>query len=200
MLEMINFYQIFEIMPNSSINEIINAYQNKISKYNNLPGLSNDQIKEIKLLKTGLHILTEPKLRQQYNKRFINYPNQLNNKTNYQQNNKINYNPNIEKSEDFNHLVNFQNNQNFPLPENQVVESNLDSVFNIDNSWMKHNEMNFDNNSKKNRIMNNILGDRVFSLPQANKKPFPSDFETQLRKPLTARDDKSELKINKNAL
>jgi hypothetical protein len=45
----------------------------------------------------------------------------------------------------------------------------------------------------------NMLGDRVFSLSEFNKRPgFSSDFETELRKPHQGRIDKSDSKINKD--
>ncbi len=44
-----------------------------------------------------------------------------------------------------------------------------------------------------------MIGDRVFSLSEFNKRPgFSSDFETELRKPQQGRIDKSDEKINKD--
>lgn len=47
------------------------SYQNKITKFNNIKKLNNNQIKEIKQLKAGLYILTDDNLRTKYNS-FIN--------------------------------------------------------------------------------------------------------------------------------
>ena len=52
-----NFYDLFEIRSNSSTKEIIMAYENKITKFNNIDKLSNKQIQEIKQLKIGIYIL-----------------------------------------------------------------------------------------------------------------------------------------------
>jgi len=55
--------------------------------------------------------------------------------------------------------------------------NNIDSVFNIDNSWMKqYNIKNTDNKKDIN------FSSRIFGLSDLNKKPdFPSDIETLLR-------------------
>ena len=66
-----NYYHLLDVSVNSSINEIIMSYQNKITKFNNIKKLNNNQIKEIKQLKAGLYILTDDNLRTKYNS-FIN--------------------------------------------------------------------------------------------------------------------------------
>jgi len=63
-----NYYNLLGINTDSTKNEIINAYNYKISKYNNFDLFSNDNIKEIKSLKTALFILCNKKLRKKYNK------------------------------------------------------------------------------------------------------------------------------------
>ena len=60
-----NFYELFDVFPNSSKKEIIMAYENKITKYNNIKTLSNKQIYDIKMLKIGLHVLINH--REKYN-------------------------------------------------------------------------------------------------------------------------------------
>lgn len=67
-----NFYNLLNIVESSSNNDIIIAYKNKISKYNNINNFSEKQISEIKLLKTGFYILSNPNLRKKYNN-MINY-------------------------------------------------------------------------------------------------------------------------------
>lgn len=67
-----NFYDYFEIMKTASMKEVILAYENKITKYNNLVSFTQEQINEIKLLKKGLYILTNKKLREKYDKKIEN--------------------------------------------------------------------------------------------------------------------------------
>ena len=70
-----------------------------------------------------------------------------------------------------------------PKPNNDNYDNNIDSVFNIDNSWMKNIKIN--NDDKIN------FGDRVFSLSDMNKRPgFSSEFENTIRKPLQGREEK----------
>ena len=85
---------------------------------------------------------------------------------------------------------------NEPVAGNHDNDNTLDSVFNIDNSWMsKHNNNNntSDINGKKIKVDANLLGDRVFSLPQFGKKQnHPSEIDMDLRKPLQGREDKTK--------
>jgi DnaJ-class molecular chaperone len=62
-----NFYELLGVNPNSKSNEIIDAYKNKINKFTNINNFNNQQIHEIKLLKKGLYILINRKLRKKYN-------------------------------------------------------------------------------------------------------------------------------------
>lgn len=64
-----NFYKLFNISTNSSLTEIMAAYQHNISKYNNLPFISDEQSKKIKELKRGLYILTNPNLKKLYDEK-----------------------------------------------------------------------------------------------------------------------------------
>lgn len=164
-----NYYELLEVLHSASTKEIIMAYENKITKFNNLNRLSKSQINEIKLLKAGLYILTNDNLRVMYNKKMG--------------------------------IKNFENkntsNSNFnPLPENLEHEQSLDSLFNIDNSWMKNHKMNSDTGPRRNKNETGI-NNRVFSLTEINQRPgFSSDFESELRKPQQGREDKSDLKMS----
>jgi len=164
-----NYYDLFEIHYSASSKQILLAYENKITKFNNLPFLTNEQINEIKLLKVGLYVLVNSELRNIYDKII-----------------------GIKKEQkQISHTTE-------PVAGNQNMPDSLDSLFNVDNSWMKSNESKTDNSGRKGRNESNILGDRVFSMSQFNKRPgFSSDFETELRKPQQGRTDKSNEKINK---
>lgn len=165
----INYYELFEIPYSASTKQIILAYENKITKFNNLTVLYQEQINEIKLLKVGLFILVNYELRNIYNK-IIGITKQNNQ---------------MQKS-------------NEPIAGNQDVPDSLDSLFNIDNTWMKSNEVKTDNSGRKNKNGSNALGDRIFSLSEFNKRPgFSSDFEIELRKPQQGRTDKSDERLNK---
>jgi hypothetical protein len=162
-----NYYDLFEIPYSASPKQIILAYENKITKFNNLSMLNQEQINEIKLLKVGLFILINYELRNNYNK-IIGIKNQP------------------KKFSETNE----------PVAGNQNMPDSLDSLFNVDNTWMKSNEVKTDNLSRKNKNGSNILGDRIFSLSELNKRPgFSSDFEIELRKQQQGRTDKSDDKL-----
>ena len=157
-----NYYEIFEIPYSASPKQIILAYENKITKFNNVVVLNQDQINEIKLLKVGLYVLINLELRSIYNKII-----------------------GIKKQPD-----------NEPVAGNHDVSNSLDSLFNVDNTWMKTNNTKPDNSGRKEKNGSNTLGDRIFSLSEFNKRPgFSSDFEIELRKPQQGRTDKSDDKI-----
>jgi hypothetical protein len=69
-----NYYDYFDVMITANKKEILLAYENKITKYNNLKSLSNMQMNEIRILKKGLYILTNDELREKYNKKLFNIP------------------------------------------------------------------------------------------------------------------------------
>jgi DnaJ-class molecular chaperone len=176
-----NFYELLEVMKSSSTREILGAYENKITKFNNISNLSDNQINEIKMLKVALYVLITPNLRSKYNK----YLDSKNNKSSDSKNNK-----NKKRGETLN--TNRGYKQDEPLAMNQEMESSLDVLFNVDNTWMKNDPNINDTSSRKNKFENNTLGDRVFSMSQFNKRPgYSSDFECELRKPLQGREDKS---------
>ncbi len=176
MNNMSNFYELFEVLQNASTKEIIMAYENKITKYNNIKKLSKEQIYDIKMLKIGLHILINPTLRKKYNLSLKN--------------------SNKFKQEDS------KKSNNEPIAINSTNEDTLDSLFNIDNSWMKNVNINPDSiqSNKKNNFETNI-GDRVFSLSNIHQRPgYSPDFESEIRKPLQGREDKSSQMLNKNKM
>jgi DnaJ-class molecular chaperone len=79
-----------------------------------------------------------------------------------------------------------------PQAINQNEDETLDSLFNVDNTWMNSEQKTSDNSLRRNRFENNSIGDRVFSMSHINKRPgYSSDFEIELRKPLQGREDKS---------
>ena len=161
-----NYYELFEIPYSASTKQIIIAYENKITKFNNLSMHTQEQINEIKLLKVGLYILVNYELRNIYNKII-----------------------GIKKQ----HKQMIENKE--PVAGNQDVPDSLDSLFSVDNAWMKSNEVKQDNSGRKCKNGSNTLGDRIFSLSELNKRPgFSSDFEIELRKPQQGRIDKSDEK------
>jgi DnaJ-class molecular chaperone len=74
-----NFYKLFEISLDASINDIIIAYKSKIKQYNFINNLNEAQIIQIKKFKMGLYILTNLELREKYNE-YINSQNILSDK------------------------------------------------------------------------------------------------------------------------
>jgi DnaJ-class molecular chaperone len=174
-----NFYELLEVMKSSSTREILGAYENKITKFNNISKLSDNQINEIKMLKVALYVLITPNLRPKYNKYLES------------KNNKYIDSKNKKKGEILKNN-NHAHKQDEPLAMNQEMESSLDALFNVDNTWMKNDPKINESSSRKNKFENNTLGDRVFSMSQFNKRPgYSSDFECELRKPLQGREDKS---------
>jgi DnaJ-class molecular chaperone len=160
-----NFYKLLEIPSSALPKEIIIAYQNNIVKFNNIPKLSNDQISDIKMLKIALYVLLNSRLRQKYDN-FINSEKIINQPT---------------LSE--------------PSAVNQNDDETLDSLFNVDNSWMNNQPKTTENSLRRNRFENNSIGDRVFSMSYLNKRPgYSSDFEIEIRKPLQGREDKTTTK------
>ena len=74
---------------------------------------------------------------------------------------------NSQLRKNYNRLINVN-----PLIDDNIIinksETNMDSLFDIDNSWKENIKINID--SKKNKIESQILSDRVFSIPiQSNK-------------------------------
>jgi hypothetical protein len=187
-----NYYNLFNITNSSSTDEIIIAYEKKITIFNNIEYLTQTQINDIKLIKTGLYILTNPELRIMYDKILNNNLCNTNKQTDT-----IDELNNTNKQTDTIDELNNTNKQTDTIDElnntNNKHSCTLDELFNVDNSWM-HNQPKQDYNGRKNKIESNTYGDRVFSLSQFNKKPnYSSEFESQLRKPHQGRIDKTNL-------
>ena len=62
-----NFYDLLKITPNANKNDIINAYKSSIKHYIDIGHLNNDQINEIRTLKSALYVLSNDDLRNKYN-------------------------------------------------------------------------------------------------------------------------------------
>ncbi len=184
-----NFYNLFEVMPSASTNEILLSYENKITKYNNIKKLSKQQIYEIKMLKTGLYVLTNSNLRNKYNTIIKSISNNTT-KTQTKETKKSKQ-QNMDKPSKTN---------NEPSAVNQTSDLTLDELFNVDNSWMNKIETPDNNiNNRKSKLETNTLGDRIFSMSTYNKRPgFSSDREIELRKPQQGREDKSKLLLTNN--
>lgn len=87
----------------------------------------------------------------------------------------------------YNEMINLNNE---PLPMNDIMDDSFDAVFNIDNSWMNKHKINKDHDKKNTET--NIIGNRIFSLSNLNKKPgYSTNDEIYLRKPLQGRVDKT---------
>jgi DnaJ-class molecular chaperone len=146
-----DYYNIFNISSSATIKEILNSYENKINKFNSIRNLSNEDIKYIKLLKSGLYILTNKELRQNYDYILHNEPKAL----------------------------------------NQNEDETLDSLFNVDNSWMNTN--NEKEKAPMKKVECNVISDRIFSLSGLNRRPgYSTESEIGLRKPEQSRNDKTE--------
>jgi hypothetical protein len=171
-----NFYDLFEIDNTSVINDIVAAYKNKINQFNDMDELSDEDISKIKLFKIGLYILITPNLRIIYD-------------------NKIKY---IEsKNQDVSQDVSRDVSQE-PRALNEGDHNNLDSLFNIDNSWMTKTDSSNNTNKKKNLVGGNEIGDRIFSMKNITKQNDTfSEFANNLRKPLQGREEKKDKTENK---
>ena len=192
-----NFYKLFDVLQNASTKEIIMAYENKITKYNNIEKLSNEQVYNIKMLKIGLYILINPKLRKKYNETTT-----INNNANKPKDNEYKEVNKPDKPNKPNKPNKSDKPDNEPIAINSLNDDTLDSLFNVDNSWMNKVNVNSESSqtNKKNNFDTNI-GDRVFSLSDINKRPgFSADFESDIRKPMQGREDKSAQILNKNKM
>lgn len=159
-----NFYELFEINKNATKIEIIIAYRNKISHFNKLKKISEEDSNKIKLFKIGLYILSNEELRNQYDKKF----------------NKIESIPTENNKIESIPTANNDNN----------YDNDLDSLFSVDNSWMNQvNKLDVNINKRKSNLEGNEIGNRIFSLTGINKK-IESNFENELLKPLQGRENK----------
>ena len=120
------YYTLFDLPYTASTKQIIIAYGNKITKFNNITNLSINEINEIKMLKSGLFVLTNRKLRKIYDKII-----------------------DVKKI-------------SVPVALNFDMEDSLDTLFNIDNSWINQNVIEEETKNKKSKFESNALGDRIF--------------------------------------
>jgi len=173
-----NFYDLFEIENTSLINNIVSAYKNKINPFNQMEELSDEDISKIKLYKIGLYILITPNLRTKYD-------------------NKIKYTvPKDSSATLLGKSLAFPNNE--PVALNEGEHNNLDSLFNLDNSWMTKTDTSNSVNKKKNLVEGNEIGNRIFSMKDMNKQSDTfSEFANNLRKPLQGREEKKDKTENK---
>jgi DnaJ-class molecular chaperone len=77
-----DYYKILDIKSNCIKNNILKAYIFQISRFNDLPFLTIDMIKDIKEYKTAYYILIDNERREKYNKTFFNNSNEYNTKIN----------------------------------------------------------------------------------------------------------------------
>jgi hypothetical protein len=180
-----NFYDLFEIDSTSLIDDIVTAYKNKINPFNEMDELSDDDISKIKLLKIGLYILITPNLRTIYDNK-IRYSESKESEVEEKSDNE----PEGKQS--------FSSANNEPKALNEAEHNNLDSLFNIDNSWMTKKDTSNNINKKKNLIEGNEIGDRIFSMKNITKQTDTfSEFANNLRKPLQGREEKKDKTENK---
>jgi hypothetical protein len=188
-----NFYDLFEIENTSLINNIVSAYKNKINPFNQMEELSDEDISKIKLYKIGLYILITPNLRTIYDNK-IKYTSSKDSEI---------LEPSSFESLDSKSrmlLNNLGKAQvvNEPVALNESVHNNLDSLFNIDNSWMTKTETSNSVNKKKNLVEGNEIGNRIFSMKELNKQSDTfSEFANNLRSPLQGREEKKDKSENK---
>lgn len=99
----------------------------------------------------------------------------------------------------YNNIIGIKSNKNNfknePLAMNYENNDSLDNVFNVDNSWM-NNHPSKNDKDKKDKNDSHLLGDRIFSLSNLQKKPgYSTDNEIDLRIPLQGRIDKNIEKL-----
>ena len=206
---MYNYYEILNVNITSDNNNIKTNYKNIINKYYNKYNLSFDEIKYIKIIKTGLYILTNNYLKNKYNILLFNSIKENNNNENITINNNVSIasndhniddnknNYNIEEvKNNINHNNNITNNENNEnnINKNNNIEgvlnnnydnNNLNDMFNIDNSWMKDIKTNDDDK----KLDNNLINDRIFTLHNSNKIAN-SEINNNIRTPLSCRENK----------
>jgi DnaJ-class molecular chaperone len=171
---MYNYYEILNVDITSDINNIKSNYKNMIKKYYNKYNLSFEEIKYIKIIKTGLHILSNNNLKNKYNILLFNNNKDDNNNIKQQDDKQDNNIDNNNDNKQDNYTDNYDNN-------------NLNDIFNINNAWMKDIKTNDDDK----KLDNNIINDRIFTLH--NNKFANNEIDNSIRKPLSCRDNKKEL-------
>jgi len=179
---MYNYYELLNVDITSDNNNIKTNYKNIIKKYYNKYNLSFEEIKYIKIIKTGLHILSNNYLKNKYNILLFNTNdkqndepiNKINNEENNESNNKLDESNN--KVEEYKGLINNYNNN--------YENNNINDIFNIDNAWMKDIKTNDDDK----KLDNNIINNRIFTLH--NNKLVNNEIDNNIRKPLSCRENK----------
>lgn len=171
---MYNYYEILNVDITSDINNIKFNYKNIIKKYYNKYNLSFEEIKYIKIIKTGLHILSNNNLKNKYN--ILLFNNNKDDNIKQQDNNKLDNNKqDNDNKQDNKQLDNYTDNYD---------NNNLNDIFNINNAWMKDIKTNDDDK----KLDNNIINDRIFTLH--NNKFANNEIDNTIRKPLSCRDNK----------
>ena len=157
-----NFYEILEVIFSASLSEILLAYENKISKFNDIDKLSNKQIVEIKLLKKALYVLRNPVLRKKYNELLM-----TNNKTSSTKKDPQPLNDDSNDNLDSLFSVDKYWMKKITIPNKDKTDRKEDSI----------------REKGKGKTENNALGDRVFSLSHMMMRPgYSQDFEIKIRK------------------
>ena len=121
-----NYYELFDLNKNANTKDIINAYENKIKYYNNCNNLSNEDICKIKIYKKGLYILTNSKLKSNYDNLLFN--NVMAQNANNDELNNLDDLFNIDKS--WMSKINIDNDNNNNKKQN--IENNLNNrIFDV---------------------------------------------------------------------
>lgn len=161
-----NYYELLNISINSTSEQIKYAYQKQISAFNHLPFLSNDHVNKVKEYKCALYILSNPKLKDIYDKKLDSFLNNQNT---------------------FDYDVDIQGSNTFDIDNNYEINNNEEL-----NDTQETLQIPQNNDMKKNKFNPNILGNRIFSLSHLNKTPILTDFQMKLRKPENGRIEKND--------
>ena len=177
-----NFYNLFEVPKNASIPQIIHSYENKLLYYSrNNRVLTQSDIMLIKSLNAGKYILTNVELRNNYDMLLL--------KKELEEDSISIKIPETKKP------VAPQTDENIleSMAENSSAFDSFDSVFSVDNSWMKKIDVaNVSTTDlKKSRTDSNQLSNRVFSMKEFNKKDYSAEVDSNFRRPVQCREDKS---------
>lgn len=160
-----NFYEIFNINYFAPIQEINIAYKKHMLKYKNKE-IKEEDIFEIKKLKTGYYILSNETLRKKYNKLLIKNKNIVDKKNDTFVDNDLN--------------SNLESNLQSSLQSSDLMD--FDTAFSKDNT--NYIEMTKNDNKKSKKNNNNFISDRIFSLNQLHNLPT---IPTQIMKPVQCR-------------
>ena len=184
-----NFYNLFEVPKNASIPQIIHSYENKMlyySRHNRV--LTQADIILIKSLNAGKYILTNVELRNKYDLLLL--------KKELDEDSISIKIPETKKPVETVAMPQIpQTDENIleSMAENSSAFDSFDSVFSVDNSWMKKIDVaNVSTTDlKKSRTDSNQLSNRVFSMKEFNKKDYSAEVDSNFRRPVQCREDKS---------